>query len=68
MRLQRLRLLELRIGKSADVSCLSGATMLEYGVMAALISVASIVAVKGIGETVRDKFIEVQLAQGLVEE
>ena len=41
-----------------------GATMVEYGLMVALIAIVAIVAVSTLGENVRDKFQEVATAVG----
>lgn len=46
----------------------SGATAIEYGLIAALISVVIIVAVTAIGENVQGRFEAVQTALGGAEE
>ena len=37
----------------------SGASMIEYGLLAGLVSVAAIVALQGLGSTVNDVFVKV---------
>jgi pilus assembly protein Flp/PilA len=56
----RLSFKSLRNEISGFLNCTSGATAIEYGLIAGLISVVIIGAVKGIGTNLNTKFTAIQ--------